>query len=222
MIETDISQQPPIDQENREDNARDWYHQGLRERLRRLEMSAVVEFGPNDESLKAMISRLAERAQELLEQSDKLDMKAAVATAVREQIEKIHNRSCMDAICKALDPRAWVGRHRLVEAFESRDVTACYDVALMVHLILEELGSTGSHVVGFPSPTSRLPSFGVLHEGEIFTFQKRDWNSADSFRRLLRSEGMSDRLHNIYPPLALSELVQEWIEKAKGLVKKRS
>ena len=115
-----------------------------------------------------------------------------------------------------MDPSVWIGRHRLIEAFKTRDVAACYDVSLMIHLVLEEMGKQGSHVVGFLSMDSKLPSFGVVHEGEIFTLEKHDWNRVEAFQRLLRSENTGDRLHNIYPPLTMKELLSEWIDKARG------
>jgi len=43
------------DQETSQSASSEWYHSGIRERIRRLEMSAVVEFGPEDEALKEMV-----------------------------------------------------------------------------------------------------------------------------------------------------------------------
>ena len=192
-----------MDEEGREgkkDGA--WYHEGVREKIRRWELSPLVKFGPRDKELRQKVESLALEAKARSEVLEK-EGEGGIDEAVREVL-----RGKKETLWKLLSPGYWVGSHSLVDRF-GEEPANCLDRSLMGHLVFEELGIKGSKVVGFISPDTGIPSFGLVRGERILTLEEIRWIETDKFKRVLRLKGKSDRLHNVYPPQSVREVVRD-------------
>lgn len=180
----------------------------FRSKLRRWELSWYVKFDEKDEKLSSMVSRFANEARQYAEKSN--------GQSLKESVEYVVNNNSLRGFLSLrhwLIPTTYIISHDLADRFEGDVPALCLDRALMAHLIFEKLGQSGSRVVGFKSPETRVPSFGVSLDSEILTMEQGRWIPEEKFKRILRMNNTPDHLHNIFPVLSMRALVSEWLHK---------
>lgn len=175
--------------------------EGIRDRIRRWQLSYYVEFNPHDEELLTTVHNFSQQARILIEKNNK-DAHQAIAQVVGSGAG-ISKKS----LTHFLMPYYMFKPHKLADRFKGKEPALCLDRALMGHLIFEDLGKKGSKVVSFISPDTSIYSFGLTHDGQILTLEEGRWTKVEAFQRVLQSKGKSKQLHNVYPTLSVKEIL---------------
>lgn len=172
---------------------------GVMELAKAFAVGGVVSFRKSDRELQSQILNFSEESLRLLETQGLSEEEAVMKTIKSNIAERLGDKNKDEKMSDAMfGGIAFYLPHRLADSYKGHSSPSCIDFALMNHLVLENMGHTGSRVVVFRDD-SDLPTFALTYKGRILTYEQKKWEDLEKFRRSRRIANKQDKIFNIYP-----------------------